>query len=614
MLFASWLPRAGETVFILAIVLLVLSDDALSQEKRFEARKHWWDLAQNELAAALNVRQNMNGAKNILLFLGDGMGITASTAGRIYKGQKNGMHGEEGYLAWERFPNMGLLKTYNVDRQVPDSAGTATAYLCGTKSNYYTLAVDPEVKLGDCAASKNPLYRVPSVLQWAQEAGKHTGKVTTTRVTHATPAAAYAHSAHRNWECDGNLGDRGQGCKDIADQLITENPGRDIRVIMGGGRQMFGAQLDHPNSKGNLCRRKDGRNLAREWATDKIARGYNAAYVTDSHELARVNPDTTDFLMGLFNDTHMPFEVDRQENFMPVPSLKEMTLVALRFLKKSQKGFFLLVEGGRIDHALHDNLPKKALEDTVALDAAVQAALLELDLENTLVLVTADHSHVMTFNGYPERGNDILGIGDISKIDQLPYTTLMFTNGPGWKYTAEGNIVSRIDPRHEDLRSSNYQSLAAVPRGRIDETHGGEDVAVFAVGPMSHLFHRVHEQHYVAHVMAYAACIGPSKGVKCQRPASSAIGTIDVAGAIAAAGTTAAFSAATAQVCTLPQCSNPPQFVGVSPKFPTISPILQQLINSNENKTFRLLSLFLNGKRIKASGNSKIGVHQQHII
>ena len=80
---------------------------------------------------------------------------------------------------------------------MPDSAATATAYLCGVKANYYTLGVDSEVKLNDCAAARNPIYHTPSILQWAQQAGKHTGVVTSTRITHATPAASYAHVPHR---------------------------------------------------------------------------------------------------------------------------------------------------------------------------------------------------------------------------------------------------------------------------------------------------------------------------------------------------------------------------------------------------------------------------------
>ncbi|XP_063596573.1 alkaline phosphatase-like [Penaeus indicus] len=573
--------QIGLLTRVAVVVLLATSADTM--RRKYEARKHWWDLAQNELAAALNVRDNWNVAKNVIIFLGDGMGITANTAARIFKGQKKGMNGEEGYLTWERFPNAALLKTYNVDKQVPDSAGTATAYLCGVKANYYTLGVDPEVTLGDCAAARNPIYHTPSILQWAQEAGKDTGFVTTTRVTHATPAALYAHSAHRNWECDGNLGQMGIGCKDIADQLVSENPGRNIKVILGGGRQSFGASTGPVNK--DTCVRRDGRDLTREWLADKVQQGHSAAYVTNAGELASVDVDDTDFLLGLFSDTHVPFEVDRVNSPAGSPSLAEMAIKAIKFLQKSDNGFFLLVEGGRIDHALHDNLPHRALEEAVALDSAVAAALEEVDLEDTLVLVTADHSHVMTINGYPERGNDILGLtGDISKIDNMPYTTLMFTNGPGYNYTTDGNRVIRHDPRTVDTRHVNYRSQAAVPLPPISETHGGEDVAVWAAGPMAHLFHRTHEQHYVAHVMAYAACVGPSAGKRCERPSHATFTRPPVPQAVATATATATSSIGAAVASAVASGQSAPSVPFVGPKFPTLSPVLQQLIDDNERK------------------------------
>ncbi|XP_071525091.1 alkaline phosphatase-like [Panulirus ornatus] len=542
--------------------------------RKLEARQHWWDLAQNELAAALNVRQNWNVAKNVIMFLGDGMGITANTAARIYKGQKEGRNGEEGYLTWERFPNAALLKTYNVDKQVPDSAATATAYLCGVKANYYTLGLDPEVMLGDCAASRNSIYHTPSILTWAQEAGMDTGIVTTTRVTHATPAATYAHSAHRNWECDGNLGEKGVGCMDIADQLVSENPGKNIKVILGGGRQVFGAGLGSVDN--DTCIRTDGRDLTKEWLEDKTNSGHTGRYVTNTGELHSVDLEDTDYLLGLFADSHTPFEVDRLVGPSGAPSLKEMALKALKFLQEKDNGFFLLIEGGRIDHALHDNLPRRALEETVVLDNTVAAVLKEVDLEDTMVVVTADHSHVMTINGYPDRGNDILGItGDISKIDGMPYTTLMFTNGPGYNYTIEGDKVVRHDPRTVNTKHVDYRSQAAVPTPPIAETHGGEDVAIWAVGPMSHLFHRTHEQHYVAHAMAYSACIGPSAD-NCERPAHASF-TKD------RAPPKPTTTHPTILLHGLRKPKSGPAGAA-KPKFPTLSPILQDLLDDNEQK------------------------------
>ncbi|ROT67675.1 putative alkaline phosphatase, tissue-nonspecific isozyme isoform X1 [Penaeus vannamei] len=115
-----------------------------------EDQNYWNNLAQNELKRALGVEKNTNVAKNVILFLGDGMSIPTLTAARIYKGQQHKRGGEEGHLTFESFHHVGLSKTYNVDKQVPDSAGTGTAYLTGVKTNYKTIGFDASIKYNDC--------------------------------------------------------------------------------------------------------------------------------------------------------------------------------------------------------------------------------------------------------------------------------------------------------------------------------------------------------------------------------------------------------------------------------------------------------------------------------
>ncbi|KAK7023361.1 hypothetical protein SK128_005257 [Halocaridina rubra] len=480
---------------------------------------YWYDLAKQEIEEALQKPKLTNIAKNVILFLGDGMGITVSTAGRILKGQKKGNSGEEEFLVWERFPNVGLMKTYNVDKQVSDSAGTATAFLCGAKANYYTLGVTGKVKYNDCKASLDDENRLTSIADWAQKAGKETGVVTTAQVTHATPAGLYAKTPSRKWQCDTKVmqfGEDAMGCKDIARQLVEDEPGRNLKVIMGGGRQEMGAQKIEPEKR--KCVRTDGVDLVKQWMNDKAAQGKTSAYATTTRELKAINPEDTDYIMGLFGEIHVPYEVDRDKSLDGTPHIKDMVEVALKRLQKSDNGFFLLVEGGRIDHGMHYGMAKRALEELVAMDEAVQLALEMVNLEETLIVVTADHSHVMTINGYPDRGNNILGIvtetEDIS--DGLPFTTLMFTNGQGYNYSWNGKEVVRRNLTGVDTTDKDFESPAGVPTFDGSETHGGEDVAAFALGPMAHLFHRVHEQSYVAHVMGYAACIGPYQD--CDRP------------------------------------------------------------------------------------------------
>lgn len=359
------------------------------------------------------------------------MSLATITAARIYKGQKNKNSGEEQFLSFEKFPYVSLAKTYALDRQVADSANSATAYLCGVKANYGTLGVDGRVKFSDCQASRDVSTHVKSVLEWAQEAGKSTGFVTTARVTHASPAALYTHSASRNWE---NYSDD-PDCPDIALQLVTAKPGKDIQIILGGGRRNF---LNSSEVRENG--RKDGRNLIEEWMNDKINRKLKAAYVSNLREFNDLRPRSADYLLGLFNEDHLNFVTDVEEGEpRREPTLKEMTKKSIEILRRNPKGFFLFVEGGKIDIAHHDNKALKALEETLEMDEAVQTAMSMTSEEDTLMIVTADHSHTMTINGYPKRGNNILGMGGVSDMDNLTYTTLLYSNGPGWK-VREANL------------------------------------------------------------------------------------------------------------------------------------------------------------------------------
>jgi alkaline phosphatase len=157
-------------------------------------------------------------AKNVILFIGDGMGISTITAARIYAGQKQGQTGEEFQLSFEKFENVALVKTYNTNAQVPDSAGTATAMHSGVKTRIGVLGIGSEAEKGVCKdALAHPL---PLLGEEVKRRGLALGIVTTTRLTHATPASVYSRSADRDWEADSNIpADQQHGCKDIALQL-----------------------------------------------------------------------------------------------------------------------------------------------------------------------------------------------------------------------------------------------------------------------------------------------------------------------------------------------------------------------------------------------------------
>ncbi|XP_023229074.1 alkaline phosphatase, tissue-nonspecific isozyme-like [Centruroides sculpturatus] len=155
------------------------------------------------------------------------MGITTVTTARILRGQLMGQNGEETELAFDKFENVALSKTYNTDSQVGDSGACATALLCGVKSRFETIGLDDNAIYDKCFSSFTS--RITCLTDWAQQEGKATGVVTTTRVTHATPAAAYGHVASRYWESDDKMPeDAKSACKDLARQLVEDEPGQNI--------------------------------------------------------------------------------------------------------------------------------------------------------------------------------------------------------------------------------------------------------------------------------------------------------------------------------------------------------------------------------------------------
>lgn len=433
-------------------------------------------------------------AKNVILFIGDGMGISTITAARIYEGQKRGETGEENSLSFEKFPNVALVKTYNTNAQVPDSAGTASAMNTGLKTRIGVLGIGPEAVRGVC---KDALaHQLPTLGEEAKRRGLALGIVTTTRITHATPAAVYAHTADRDWESDTNIpaDQQGQGCKDIALQLAESK----FDVALGGGTSMF-----YGKDAGRLLggRRGDAAaDLPAQWAAKN-----GGVVVKDAAGLAAAPQNKPVF--GLFSPSHMTFMADRKPDTAE-PTLTDMTAQAIARLKSDPDGYYLMVEGGRIDHAHHAGQAGYALEEAVEFARAVQYAVDHTDPKDTLILVTADHSHVLTIAGYPRRGNDILGLvvppagrgedgGDGTSptlaADGKPYTTLGYANGPGGIYKDEDGDGEHARPVPDTGINARQQAL--VPLG--SETHGGEDVALFATGPGASGAHGVIEQNVI---------------------------------------------------------------------------------------------------------------------
>uniref|UniRef100_A0A8C0ZUH4 Alkaline phosphatase n=1 Tax=Castor canadensis TaxID=51338 RepID=A0A8C0ZUH4_CASCN len=461
----------------------------------------WNQKAAEALNTAKKLQPIQTAAKNLILFLGDGereWGVSTVTATRILKGQLEGQPGPETPLAMDHFPYLALSKTYNVDRQVPDSAGTATAFLCGVKTKYRTIGLSAGARYNRCNTTHG--NEVLSVMYRAKKAGKSVGVVTTTSVQHASPASAYAHTVNRNWYSDANMpaSAREEGCTDIATQLISN---MDIDVILGGGRKfMFPKGTpdpEYPTDTTQEGTRLDGRNLVQEW----LAKNQGSRYVWNRTQLMQASQDpSVTHLMGLFEPEHLRYEAYR--NHTQDPSLLEVTEVALHMLSRNPQGFFLFVEGGRIDHGHHEGVAYKALTEAVMFDSAIEKASQLTSERDTLTLVTADHSHVFTFGGATHRGTSIFGLAPYKALDGSAFTSILYGNGPGYKV---------------DNGSPTYRQQAAVPLAA--ETHGGEDVAVFARGPQAHLVHGVQEQSYIAHVMAFAGCLEPYAACNLPPPA-----------------------------------------------------------------------------------------------
>jgi alkaline phosphatase len=428
-------------------------------------------------------------AKNVILFIGDGMGISTITAARIYEAQKRGETGEENSLSFEKFENVALVKTYNTNAQVPDSAGTATAMHSGVKTRIGVLGIGPAAQKGVCRdALANPL---PLLGEEVKQRGLALGIVTTTRITHATPASVYSRSADRDWEKDNDIPEdqRADGCQDIALQLAEAK----FDVALGGGTAMF-----YGKDKGG--RRSDAAaDLPAQWAAKN-----GGVVVKDAAGLMAAPMDKPVF--GLFHPSHMTYMAERKPD-SPEPTLTDMTAQAIARLSADPDGFYLMVEGGRIDHAHHGGQAGFALEEAAELARAVQWAVDHTDPAETLIMVTADHSHVLTIAGYPKRGNDILGLvvppagrgedgGDgnspVLAADGKPYTTLGYANGPG--------AVKGERPVPETGIAARQQAL--VPTG--GETHAGEDVALFATGPGAERVRGVMEQSLIYSVIRKA--------------------------------------------------------------------------------------------------------------
>jgi alkaline phosphatase len=424
-------------------------------------------------------------ARNVIFFLGDGMGINTLTAARIFA------VGEEGELTIDTLPESAFVKTFSRNAQVTDSAASMSAYMTGVKQDNGVISMSGDTRsiLPGLDTNGNLLrsrcengHPVATLAELAKQRGMAAGVVTTTSVTDATPAATYAHACSRKLETD------------IAAALVPGGAGFNpalvggLDVVFGGGTRFF-----VPATQGG--KRSDGRNLLAELQ----GKGWRVA--SSPAQLAALAPASPQPAIGLFAPAELSFDAIRDPASQP--SLADMTVKAIDLLSARPNGFFLVVEGGLIDRALHATLAKRALQETVAYDAALKAALarmqaLDPGLKNTLIVATADHDHTLILNGYsPRTGKTtatnpgVLGLArNVSdhalRLDKdgAPYTILGF--GTGEHRVAGSRAQEKLS---DDIASADDYHQEAVIRVRPGtETHGGADVYLGAAGAGAELF------------------------------------------------------------------------------------------------------------------------------
>jgi len=481
--------------------MALVSTSALAQDIA-QSGSQWYTDAEATLQERLATQPITGRAKNVILLIADGMGVGTNYAVRLFDGQQKGMMGEENVLPYETFPYLALVKTYNINAQTPDSAPTAGSMNTGVKQVFNTINLSEDAVHDDCAGQSGKELTLFSEMMTG--AGKAVGVVSTARLTHATPAAVYAKTANRNWESEAP-----EGCTDIAAQLFNAMQAGTIDIALGGGSRYFAPDgvVTADGGKGN---RKDGRNLIEE------AQAAGVQYAYDTATAEALNLDGTTPVLALFEGSHMKYEYDRADD--DEPSLADMTKMAIEYLSKNEGGYYLEIEAGRVDHANHDGNLFRTVTDGVAFAEAVAMADELTDDADTLIVVTADHEHAISFNGYCGRGSPIIGLcydvakGQVMHSDEpltgddgKPYTVVGFLNGTGSVLKEQDDKTfggSRPDLTNEEAMDPDYIQQALIPMS--SETHSGEDVAVYAKGPWAHLFDGTVEQNYIFHVMNYA--------------------------------------------------------------------------------------------------------------
>lgn len=409
--------------------------------------------------------------KNVIVFIGDGMGVGQIEVARHME------YGKTGTLFIESLPNVALVRTYSANKQVTDSAAAGTAIATATKTNNSAIGVDTDGN------------EVDSILDDFQKAGRKVGVISTNTVTDATPAAFTA-----------SVADRYAGQPEAARQMLAHK----YDVLLGGGWKYFGPK------------KQDGVDLLPKYE----AAGYQV--VKNKDQLKNVKD--ADKLLGLFNKSYMNYKLDRDDLGSQEPSLELMTEMAIDVLKKDQDGFFLMVEGARIDHAAHAADVTGVWQEMMEFDRTVQQTWeWAKDRNDTLIVVLADHE---TMGLSVTEPMDIPGLkkinvspeymaGKLVKAeDGMSFTPesikAVFTEYAGFSVTDEQvaefnkNVISKkkgklhypykIGWEIGSIIATHYKAGAIDRAVRADSSTGGHSsnmVPLFAAGPGSTHFEGV---------------------------------------------------------------------------------------------------------------------------
>ncbi|CAD6994343.1 unnamed protein product [Ceratitis capitata] len=426
----------------------------------------WFDEAIKELKAGLNKNWRLQPARNAIVFVTSGIDTEtmAAASALLANGTK-----PQPALSWERFPHIGRLKNSCSNTDLCDPFTVASAILNGVRPRFRVGGLDSSVSFRDCVAALNESHHVKSLLEQAQEIGLRTGLVTTRRVTSAGMAALYARTPNTAWECDTALplAAAAAGCTDTARQLIESRTGRNVNVIMGGGRQTLVSNV--PNSAHDpvdesVCNSQDKRNLISDWQLLNVKLRRKFAVLQNQDDLQELNGTNVDHIIGIFANNYLPQRKSQSDQRRQPPKLADMTMKALEVLKRQSNGYLLIVENG-----VKSTASVAEQTDMLShLSDVVQQTVAKISEDDTLALV-------------------------------------LFTNG--------NYVRDAVESSAETDAETNVFDFTEGSAPAIEEwlSNMATEALIYARGPRSYLLHGVHEETYMSYVLSYALQMGHFK-------------------------------------------------------------------------------------------------------